>query len=930
MKNLLLCTLFCFVTSLVKAQSLSGRVVCSDDSLNAVGATVCLLRPIDSVLLKGRICDANGYFYFDKLEKREYLVSIKWTGYTPIYIKATIKGTTTLPTAMLKPLDILIGEASITAQIPPVMIKEDTVMYNADAYHVEEGSTLEKLIEKLPGAEITEDGVLKINGIEYKKILVDGKEFFSDDPKTALKNLPANFVKRIKTYDRKSEQARLTGIDDDEEDNVIDLETKKGMKKGWAGNASAGLGTENRYAGSLTINRFKENQLASVIANAKNDEKQGSTASKFIGITLADQKEKTLKWSGNISYSHTNTTNLDRHHSETQFTDSTGQSVASEAQQQQRKNNVLLDFQLEWKPDTMTTLQVHPKLGFSNGNDEDKNISTTSRWLAHGDGTDSTKLTDKKSLGKNSYQNIETSLSARAVRRLNSKGRNISVTIGYTYRQNQSDQYSASNVLYWLRPTQSKKYNRYQDGESTNRRFNVGLTYVEPFFKNSFLQLQYTFNYQEASANRYGYSYDLPHDATSTDWNEIDWGKVEVDTALSSCNASTYLSHQVGLSLRHLFKKLKLSYGINLYPQRQTTQHLFGVNSQQGALQQKVLNWTPNVNFLYRYSRREQLRITYNGRSQEANIQTMQEVISKVNPQNIRYGNPSLKPSFTHRINLRYNRSFEEKRLNYTGNASLTVTNNSTSNLTLYNAETASRISKIMNINGVWEMNANFNLNTTLDSKNHFSLSTFTSTRFGGSSTYNTTPLSLSDLIEAGITHPFGEMTPSDVDRFLDVAKVNHIKRLNLQQRLSGTYRGEKVNLNLYSSIAYSRVRNSVQKQQAGKETADLRTGGNLEVQLPFEIEIATDCNYLCRFGYQGSSKRNELIWNVQLSKSFLTKRRATLRLRIFDLLHQRMSLSQSVRNLTTRTTEHHSIQSYAMLTFLYKVNTFGGRNRQK
>jgi len=166
-------------------------------------------------------------------------------------------------------------EAVITAEAPQVVVKEDTLEYNSTAYRTPEGAMLEELVKKLPGAEIDDDGNVKINGKEVKKIMVDGKEFFGGDVKTGLKNLPVNMIDKLKTYDKKSDLARVTGIDDGEEETVLDLKVKKGMNQGWFGNASVAGGTEDRYGSNLMLNRFVDNSQFSLIGSANNVNDQG-------------------------------------------------------------------------------------------------------------------------------------------------------------------------------------------------------------------------------------------------------------------------------------------------------------------------------------------------------------------------------------------------------------------------------------------------------------------------------------------------------------------------------------------------------------------------------------------------------------------------------------------------------------------------------
>ena len=171
---------------------------------------------------------------------------------------------------VLQPDAILLAEAVVVAEAPQVQVVEDTVQFNASAYRTPQGATLEELVKKLPGAEVDDDGNVKINGKDVSKILVNGKEFFGGDVATGLQNLPVEMIEKLKTYDKKSDLARITGIDDGEEETVLDLTVKKEMNTGWFGNADLAGGTEDRYSARAMMNYFRGNTQVTFIGRANN------------------------------------------------------------------------------------------------------------------------------------------------------------------------------------------------------------------------------------------------------------------------------------------------------------------------------------------------------------------------------------------------------------------------------------------------------------------------------------------------------------------------------------------------------------------------------------------------------------------------------------------------------------------------------------
>ena len=272
----LLCTFSIFAQN--KVITVSGRVVESDSKEPAAQATIQLLSLPDSAYAAGIASSNKGWFTLPKVKAGKYLLKVSYIGFRTKFVPVQLSNNVTekkMGTISLDPDAVMLSEAVITAEAPPVTVKADTTEYSAAAYPVPEGSMLEDLVKKIPGAEVSDEGKITINGKEIKKIMVDGKEFFSDDPKVSMKNLPANMIEKVKAYDKKSDMARITGIDDGDEEPVLDLTVKKGMNQGWFGNADAAVGTEDRYAGRLMLNRFVDNTQVSLIASANNVNNQG-------------------------------------------------------------------------------------------------------------------------------------------------------------------------------------------------------------------------------------------------------------------------------------------------------------------------------------------------------------------------------------------------------------------------------------------------------------------------------------------------------------------------------------------------------------------------------------------------------------------------------------------------------------------------------
>ena len=274
----LIVTLFSLPSMAQSGVDVTGKVVERGNNLPVEQATVRLLTGKDSLLVGGVVSSQNGAFTIKNIKSGSYLLHVTYVGYEPIYQPLHITGKVNpvkVGTIELSDGAIELGEAVVIGKANEVVVRNDTVEYNADSYKVTEGSVLEDLLKKMPGVEIASDGKVTVNGKEIKKIMIDGKEFFSDDPKVASKNLPAKMVDKVQVLDKKSDMSIMTGFDDGEEETVINLTVKKGMKQGWFGNAFAGYGSEKRYEGNAMVNRFINNDQFTFMGGLNNTNNMG-------------------------------------------------------------------------------------------------------------------------------------------------------------------------------------------------------------------------------------------------------------------------------------------------------------------------------------------------------------------------------------------------------------------------------------------------------------------------------------------------------------------------------------------------------------------------------------------------------------------------------------------------------------------------------
>ncbi|MDE6134487.1 MAG: TonB-dependent receptor, partial [Muribaculaceae bacterium] len=259
-----------------QAATLRGSVIDAGTREALMQASVRVLAQRDSALVKGAVTDDNGRFSVAGLKAGKYIVEVSYVGFNSAYRNISLGDSD----MRLKPFELsesslMLAEATVVGIRTPVKVMEDTVEFSAESYKTQPNAVVEDLLKRLPGVEVGSDGSITANGKTVSKILVDGKEFFSDDPTVASRNLPVDMVEKLQVVDRKSDLARITGVDDGEEETVINLTVKKDRKNGWFGNAEAGYGTDGRYRGAFTVNRFWNGNQITLLGAANNINEPG-------------------------------------------------------------------------------------------------------------------------------------------------------------------------------------------------------------------------------------------------------------------------------------------------------------------------------------------------------------------------------------------------------------------------------------------------------------------------------------------------------------------------------------------------------------------------------------------------------------------------------------------------------------------------------
>ena len=655
--------------------NVTGSVVEQGSDTPIEQATVRLLNVKDSAMVRGVVSARNGSFTLKNVKKGSYLLHITFIGYDPLYQPLQITGKKNpVNVGKLELSDgaIELGEAVVIGKAPEVTVRNDTVEYNADSYKVTEGSVLEDLLKKMPGVEVDSEGKITVNGKEVKKVMVDGKEFFSDDPKVASKNLPAKMIDKLQVLDKKSDMAQMTGFDDGEEETVINLTVKPGMKQGWFGNAYGGYGSKDRYEGNAMVNRFVNNDQITFMGGANNTNNMGFsdlastmfsgmgggggrrggfgagsgiTSSGNAGLNFSKEfKPDKLTLGGNTRYSHSDNDARSKSDRQNILPGDSSSYDNSEAMSRTKSDNFGVDFRLEWKPDTMTQLIFRPSFSFSHSMNDNFSDATTL------DNERDTVNTNKSSnYSESNGYNLNASIDFS--RKLNNKGRVFSATLSGGNSDSYSDGMNRSDIVYFNQTDALKNSIIDQRSRYDNKGFNYRayVSWVEPIGHNNFIQATYSISQrkQEALKNVYNQDADGIYNV--------------LDSAYSQSYRNNFISQRASLSFKSQRAKFNYTIGLNLDPSYSSSENFVG-DTTLSKITRKVVNLSPMAQFNYMFDKRTNLRIMYNGRTSQPSMTQLQPVADISDPTNITIGNPDLNPRYTNNVFIRFQQFTPEKQ----------------------------------------------------------------------------------------------------------------------------------------------------------------------------------------------------------------------------------------------------------------------------
>ncbi len=889
------------------AYDIKGKIVDSDGE-PMVAATVKLLAAKDSTFINGVKTNIDGNYSLTGVKSGNYIVEAMYIGYRTTHTDTKIGSkSVTLEPIVLEMSAIELQEVTVVGVASEIKVKEDTVEYNAGAYKTQPNAVVEDLLKRLPGVEVDSEGKITANGKEVKKILIEGKEFFADDPQVASKNLPVEMIEKLQVVDRKSDLARLTGVDDGEDETVINLTVKKGMQNGYFGAAEAGYGTEGHYLGQFNVNRFWNgnqmtllgnfndiNQLGFTDSNGNRFRRFGGTnginVSQALGVNFNVGNKEIFRVGGDVMYSHSDRTSLMKRERQYLFPDSSSWSTSGQ-DNRNRGHNIRADFRIQWNPDSFNTLEIRPNISYNLSHTE----SLDSTMLRAGDALRSPvnrsfNTTDSKG------HSIEFGLNFIYNHKFRSRpGRSFSVQARYNHSNVREDETTYSLNRFFMLNDSIDLYDQLQDNHTWSDNVNSRISWTEPIgdVKNgNFITASYRIQYRWNNSDKIvDYHPVIP--GIDGGMPELDYSQILYADSLSNRFRNDYFNQDIRLGFKHVSKTHNLDVGISLVPSMLKSIDL--INEAKNIPSRWVWNFAPYMRYRFKISRTSSFNVDYRARSTQPSVTQLQPVDDVSDPLNIVRGNPELKPTFTHNMNVRYQNFNAESQRSIMVMTNWSLTQNSIVSRTSYNSLTGGRLTEYVNVNGVWNGNLMAMYSQPLRNK-AWQVSAHTFNRISRTIGYNN-------------------------------GEENRSTSLNVSFMPSIAFRPSNLEFELRPRYSLQHTVNSL------KSTGNMNVhsyGGSFHAYYytPIGIVLDSDLNYSATKGYSNGYDTHQWLWNASISYQTLRDRSLTFAVKAYDLLQQRSSISRSVTANYIDDTRYNNLTRYFMFTVSYRFNTFGKGKR--
>ncbi len=890
------------------------------------GATVTVLDKKDSSLVSFTMTDNSGKFSLKGLPNGEFRLLITHTAYHNSNSYFSISDSAKqaeLGNVVMNDKVKVLEEVVLANEAPPVTMINDTIQYNAGSFKVQPNSTVEQLLKKLPGVKVEKDGTVKAQGETVNRILVDGKEFFGNDPKVATRNLPADAVDKVQVYDRQSEQASLTGFEDGEAEKTINLKLKKDKKKGVFGKVNAGAGTDERYAGKFNVNSFKGARQLSAIGMGNNTNAEGFSFMDILNftgelarmqrgggggnmnITLTGDQAAAMginggngsngintAWGGGLNYNNIIGTKLDlqsnyfynRYNPNRESTverqyllpDSTYFSNEF-SRTDNLSNSHRLNMNLLYQVDSFNSIRFIPSFSYQRANNKGRSDYQTlsgARVMANQGFSE----TGSESDGYN-FRN-EVMWRKKFARR----GRTFSLSLQTSLNESEGENglysvnsYYNSAGLPDLRDTLDQQSRT----KSDLRGYNARAVYTEPLWKRSLLELSAGKNSTKSTSEKITYDYD----SNSGKYDQL-------NDKLTNDFENTYSYLNTGLRIRTQGKKYNYSVGLSWQKAELEGKVISDVKD--SLISKSFTNLLPNARFEYNFSRFKRFTLNYNTNTNQPAMSQLQPVPDNSNPLNIRNGNPDLKQEFNHMLRANLGLVSPYKNKNLFLNLTFQATQNRIVNydsITNYGV----KFTKPVNVNGVYYFNSNFSYSLPV--------------RF------------LRGTIE------FSGVTGVNKSRQFINTQENEIRTFSFGPEISlDMTPTEKLNIGLGAMMSLNKTKYSLHSA-LNNDYVSREYSASIDWEMPKRFFFSTDFTYTVNSQRAAGFNLKIPIWNASISKQMLNFNRGELKLSVSDLLDRNIGIRRNSNNNYIEDSRVLTLRRFFLLSFTYSLSKVGLNN---
>ncbi len=909
--------LACF-ESFAQSYTIQGKTGDSLNNATLEHASVTLVRASDSVLSAFTRAKADGSFILHPDSAGKFIIMISFPGMAD-YVDVVKLDNSSLDLGFIPMVSKthLLQELVVKQQIAAIKVKGDTTEYMADSFSVRENATVEELLKKLPGIQVNKNGEIVAQGEKVEKILVDGEEFFADDPAVVTKNLQARSVEKVQVFDKKSDQAEFTGIDDGQKTKTINLQLKEDKKKGYFGKLAAGGGTDQYFENQGMLNAFKGKRKLSVFGIMSNTDKIGlgwQDAEKYggennsyeftddgsmISYRNSDDDDGFESWGGTYNgqglpkvwtggMHYSNKWHQDDYHLgsnyryakqnlETEGNTLTEYTLPNSRYFSNEHRNIFssgqrhnIDGLFEWKIDSTSNL----KLTVNGGYKETKSSSLYNSESLTSDG-DTLNTGNRHITNDASSKNESAELLYR--KKFAKKGRTLSIDANERYKESSGTGFLNTLNRFYLPGggfadsiIDQRKINN-----SNNFTLNGKVTYTEPLSKVAFLELNYALVVDNSKAEKNSY------DKTP--------GGEYTDSALNQLYSSNYafdvLQHTGGTNLRFVFKNYNFSFGGSVSNARFKQTNLAADTIYHRSFERNYTNFFPRANFTYSFSKQKSFRLYYSGSTNQPTIDQIQPLRNNTDPLNIPIGNPGLKQEFRQMIRASYNSYKILTNQYFWSSVAFNTINNAISR-----AETisplGSRTYQYVNVQG--------NYNAWGYAGYGFKLKKLN--------------LDLGVHLSTNLSHVNnfvnGEKNASNNNSYSGGLEVRYDKENKMSFSFSPgiTYNDNKSTISTYTT-SYWTSNNEFE----------------LTYQLPKKFEIGTSANWYIRQKTAVFDQNNNMLrWNAYIGKKLLKKDNLEIRLSVFDILNQNAGFSRFAQSNYITQDNYNTIRRYGMLGIIW------------